>query len=541
MNTQGELVTDPLRLAFRNRAARGLAAAVMVATCVKTVATIAIPHEIGQCVSGLTEGSPGLVRDSLSMLVVLLASSIVASAASGLASAARQARVTQLLRASSGERVVYGSFPSGHPRLEAGDVATRILTDADRPASGFDIRVQVVASLAAGAFGVLLLARLDWRLIGVQILGAVLISLTVRRFVLNTSPILVRMRTAQAQVADRLLDARRGAASVRANGQWGKDLARVLSPVPDLHAAGTDMWAAQSRFAWRMGCFLPAMQALAIAAVAVDYFIARLTAGQVAEALGYSLMVLAALDGLEALSEMNAVRVAGARVAEVLALPGTGRADPAHHEADSVLTLHDVVLHHEGRTLLQGANLQLPPGTSLAVLVPDPDDVDVVAESLAGLRSPEAGRIDATSAILAGVRPAWLGATVGGLISLGIDADETRLREAARTARILEVIDSLPNGMNTLLDGLELSGGELQRLGLAQAVIRAPSLIVLRDATGNLDPATEAEVLSALLDVGAQRTWVLITHRPSACRLADRVVRLEGGQLVAEEHGLVAS
>ena len=81
----------------------------------------------------------------------------------------------------------------------------------------------------------------------------------------------------------------------------------------------------------------------------------------------------------------------------------------------------------------------------------------------------------------------------------------------------------------------ELSGGELQRIAIARALVHAPALVLADEPTGNLDPETAGTVLALLVD-GARRgrsALLLVTHSERAAATADRVLRLEGGQLVA--------
>jgi ATP-binding cassette, subfamily B, bacterial len=78
--------------------------------------------------------------------------------------------------------------------------------------------------------------------------------------------------------------------------------------------------------------------------------------------------------------------------------------------------------------------------------------------------------------------------------------------------------------------GANLSGGQRQRIALARALVRRPSLLLLDEATSALDPATEAEVLDNLKNLGC--TTILIAHRPSVAAMCDRVAVLERGQLV---------
>jgi ABC-type bacteriocin/lantibiotic exporter with double-glycine peptidase domain len=95
-------------------------------------------------------------------------------------------------------------------------------------------------------------------------------------------------------------------------------------------------------------------------------------------------------------------------------------------------------------------------------------------------------------------------------------------------AAIHHVIAELPDGYSTMVgaQGTRLSGGQRQRIALARAVLLDRPVMILDEFTAHLDPATEEQVLDALAPVLRDRTVLLISHRPSSLRLADRVIAL---------------
>ena len=105
------------------------------------------------------------------------------------------------------------------------------------------------------------------------------------------------------------------------------------------------------------------------------------------------------------------------------------------------------------------------------------------------------------------------------------------MTEAARAAHADEFIRRLPNGYDTPLERAPFSGGELQRLGIAQALIRPARVLVFDDATSSLDMATEFEVLAAVEEASQDCTKITITRRITTAARADLVVWLEDGRL----------
>ncbi len=114
------------------------------------------------------------------------------------------------------------------------------------------------------------------------------------------------------------------------------------------------------------------------------------------------------------------------------------------------------------------------------------------------------------------------------------DASDARLRDALRAARILPLVDSLSNGLDTLVGdrGYRLSGGEKQRIAIARLLLREPHVVVLDEATAHLDAESEVAVQLALKTALEGRTSVVIAHRLSTIRQADLILVLQSGRIV---------
>jgi ATP-binding cassette subfamily B protein len=112
-------------------------------------------------------------------------------------------------------------------------------------------------------------------------------------------------------------------------------------------------------------------------------------------------------------------------------------------------------------------------------------------------------------------------------------ATENELTEACQAARIWELIASLPDGLNTIAGdrGYRFSGGEKQRLALARLLLKAPSVVVLDEATAHLDSESEVAIQRALATALAGRTSLVIAHRLSTVRAADQILVIDGGQI----------
>jgi ATP-binding cassette subfamily B protein len=126
------------------------------------------------------------------------------------------------------------------------------------------------------------------------------------------------------------------------------------------------------------------------------------------------------------------------------------------------------------------------------------------------------------------------------------DASDDDVLAAAERAQASGFIERLPDGFSTMVGerGLTLSGGQRQRLAIARALLADPRILILDDATSSVDASTEQQIKAALREVMAGRTTFVIAHRLSTIALAEEIVLLEKGQLVAHgdhEHLLVES
>jgi ATP-binding cassette, subfamily B, bacterial len=116
------------------------------------------------------------------------------------------------------------------------------------------------------------------------------------------------------------------------------------------------------------------------------------------------------------------------------------------------------------------------------------------------------------------------------------EAPDEAVVRAARLAGADEFLQLLPDGYDTIVGehGYSLSGGQRQRIAIARAVIAQPRVLILDDATSSVDPTKEHEIRGALREVMTGRTTIIIAHRPATIALADRVVLLDEGRVVAD-------
>ena len=121
-------------------------------------------------------------------------------------------------------------------------------------------------------------------------------------------------------------------------------------------------------------------------------------------------------------------------------------------------------------------------------------------------------------------------------VAAGYERDDGRLRRALRQAGALELVQAMPDGPDTLLykntgDGVEISGGEAQKLAIARALYKDAALVILDEPTAALDPIAEAEVYVRFDEMTEGKTSIYISHRMSSCRFCDDIVVFDGRRI----------
>lgn len=192
--------------------------------------------------------------------------------------------------------------------------------------------------------------------------------------------------------------------------------------------------------------------------------------------------------------------------------------------------------YEDGTEVLDDVTFSVAPGTTAALVGPTGCGKSTLLQVIAGLLDAQGGSVDADAPVaLAFQEPFVFADTVQENVVLGRSVPAGVYEEAVSVAQASEFIDRLPAGPGSIIGerGATLSGGQRQRLALARALAREPRLLLLDDATSSVDPATEADILLGLASAGDGMTVLMVATRPSTIALADQVVYLDGGRVVA--------
>jgi ATP-binding cassette, subfamily B, bacterial MsbA len=206
-------------------------------------------------------------------------------------------------------------------------------------------------------------------------------------------------------------------------------------------------------------------------------------------------------------------------------------------------------VYPDGTRALSNVSFVIEPGTSLALVGRSGSGKSTIGDLLLRFYEPSEGQILFDGVDLRELKVSWLRSQVGVVpqhtflfagsieenIKLGAPgASHENVLQAARAAHADTFIDHMPNTYSTELGerGIRLSGGEMQRIAIARAIIRKPTMLLLDEATSSLDAESEKAVQEALYEVMKERTTLFIAHRLTSAARADKILMLNRGEVI---------
>jgi ATP-binding cassette subfamily B protein len=215
------------------------------------------------------------------------------------------------------------------------------------------------------------------------------------------------------------------------------------------------------------------------------------------------------------------------------------------------IEFRDVTVRYEAGTALDGVDLLIPAGNTIAIVGHTGSGKSTLAHLIPRLMDPTGGAVLLDGIDLRELDPSELRAEIGVVpqetflfsatladnIAFGVkSAGMEEIRQAAELAGLGPDIASFAAGYDTMIGerGITLSGGQKQRVAIARAILRNPRVLILDDALSSVDTLTEDRILAGLEEVMHGRTTILISHRVSTVRRADRILVLERGRVVEQ-------
>lgn len=216
------------------------------------------------------------------------------------------------------------------------------------------------------------------------------------------------------------------------------------------------------------------------------------------------------------------------------------------------LTLRNIHFAYGEEEVLRGINLELAPGEKVALVGASGGGKSTLIQVILGMYTPQRGEvlIDGVPVQRIGLpclrehvatvlqHPALFNDTVRQNLTLGREKPDAELWEALRIAQLDATVAAMHDQLDTVIgrQGVRLSGGQRQRLAIARMILSEPSVVILDEATSALDAETEFQLHRDLEAFLKQRTTLIIAHRLSAVKQADRACVFEDGRIIEEGH-----
>lgn len=291
------------------------------------------------------------------------------------------------------------------------------------------------------------------------------------------------------------------------------------------------------------------------AAAMVTVLFSDLSIGQMLAVFSYLWFMIGPVEQL--LSLQYAFYAAGGaltRINELLARADEPqyppRRDPFAGQGNVGIQVRDLSFAYRDELVLDGMDLDIAPGEKVAIVGASGGGKSTLVQLLLGLYQPQSGNIRYGGAALEEIgldcvrehvavvlqHPALFNDTVRANLTMGRERSDEACWRALEVAQLADTIRALPQGLDSVVgrSGVRLSGGQRQRLAIARMVLAEPKVVILDEATSALDAATEYALHQALGRFLEGRTTLIIAHRLSAVKQADRVLVFDGGRIAED-------
>ena len=265
-----------------------------------------------------------------------------------------------------------------------------------------------------------------------------------------------------------------------------------------------------------------------------------------------SFMIYESLDVMAGFSALiRSVSICVDQANEILSIPEMDidgeEITPENHNIE----LKNISFAYENRTIIDGVELKIPEHTTTAIVGPSGGGKTTLTSLMARFWDVKSGEVllggknvkeysfDSLMRNFSFVfqRVYLFEDTIANNIRFGEpDAPMEKVIDAAKKARCHDFIMSLPEGYDTVIGegGASLSGGEKQRISIARAIMKDSPIIILDEATANVDPENEAELTKAIEELTKEKTIIMIAHRLKTVEHADQIIVIDGGKIVQQ-------
>jgi thiol reductant ABC exporter CydC subunit len=438
----------------------------------------------------------------------------------------------------------------------SGDLLSRITADVDELQNLYlrglhPLLVAALTTLLAGGFLYLFSPALALAAVALLVASGLGVPLLVRALSRGLGR---REISLQADLRNGLVDGVQGLTDLLASGRE-PDQRRLIGDLDARLGAVQRRGALVSGLQRALGEAMPGLAALLVLIIAIPV----VASGEI-RGVYLAVLVLVAVGAFEAIGPLGeAFRAAGKSLAAADRLSEVASAKPRVSDPEEPLVVGAEPRVEFERVGFRYAEAELPalddvsftvqPGSRIAVVGPSGSGKTTLAHLLLRFWDPEEGAVRLGGNDVRRYRQEDLREAVG-LVSQGThifndtlrdnlllarpEATEEELEHAVEVARLSEVVERLPEGLDTLLgeQGERLSGGERQRLSVARTLLRDPPVLVLDEATADLDAATERDLREAFATAARGRTTIQITHRLVGLEEMDEILVMDSGRIV---------
>jgi ATP-binding cassette subfamily B protein/subfamily B ATP-binding cassette protein MsbA len=463
-------------------------------------------------------------------------------------------RVMLALRKSLFERLIHLPLPRLWA-MKTGGILSRLSGDVDTTTGLMQMAIMSpTISVVRLLIALVVLLALNWRLALMAmavIPGAMIISFVSAR---RVRPIYRVARKDVEQIDGRVGETFSGIRVVRAFGREVRELSEYMR--------GRHTVLRKELFAHRRELVLWMSWGLLVGVVNVvivwygGYLnvVGRASIGDIMAFQWYTFLLLNPVWNLvNSFSELQRSLAAMERVFDVLAMEGDKPDKPDAIAAPRVvetIEFDEVSFEYrEGRPVVSDFNLQVAGGTVVALVGRSGAGKTTVTDLVARFHDPTRGRLLLNGVDIRDLRLRTyrdllaivqqdvflFDGSVRDNIAYGRhDATDAEIEDAARRANAHEFVERLPEGYDTFIGerGVKLSGGQQQRLAIARAILKSPQILILDEATSNLDTESEQLIQASMAELLAGRTTFVIAHRLSTVRRANLILLMEEGRIV---------
>ena len=427
-------------------------------------------------------------------------------------------------------------------------IATTVLDEVE--SAGAMVLVTILGGLINSAVMLLCVLFWDWRIGLLALAGMALYLLLLSRMEKQSAKIAPKRQRDEARLVEAVLEQLQGMSVIKSFNLTGKGDKRIRHALEDSRENNLAVEKLFTPYIWAQEMALHLFSVVILAAAVWLYLNGSLSLANALMAVIISFLIFSQIQS--AGSGVSALRLVGSSIDHANQVDGIPEMDQdgAQLHPDS----HDIVFDHVNfsygsRPILKDVSLTIPDRTTTAIVGPSGSGKTTLCNLIARFWDVESGAVlvggqNVKDYTLEGLmdqismvfQKVYLFAdTVENNIKFGCpNATHEEVVAAAKKACCHDFILTLPQGYDTVIGegGSSLSGGEKQRISIARAILKDAPIVILDEATANVDPENEDRLQKAIEALTRDKTILMIAHRLKTVRNADQILVLDGGQIV---------